>query len=472
MKFASVVDVVLQVVQVCALSVAGGFVYTASLSYPTKHGGWWNLQQLTLAETQLCSRAAIALSTGSLMTLVSRRRSLGLVVGLTTLFSLFIWMHSYQKMGRDVNSYLDSSGCFDWVLGRDEATVTGNVVDPYPFYRRWVRSMGGLGLHGLAWTVPGGYYIYHFGYGWQPALSGAAAGLLYNLGYICPSNVTFFSQGFELGGFFMGIWIWLVFLTSALSPYRNLKDYKFFEHEPENERARSVNSSDDVHEASVVERFMSIAFEVWCRFFSLVLLASIIFYSRVKQSFENEDIQTILGLCFSFAMLTSGQLVVVLKKYTGKDGTYTSPVTIISSSSFDVSKTSQFLQWLWPSRGVAPFVQMRAVIGWLSLGSTLLTVLLSLTSLFWNISNDRYTSEQNLITFVDDDMFLTTASPNDDGPTAAPLADFSHAIPVIVVATIAGSLFFVLAVFFLAANARSIKARGQAPSLNKGAFEF
>ncbi len=48
------------------------------------------------------------------------------------------------------------SGVFDWILGREG--------DGWTFGHRWARSAAGMGLRGLLWTLPAGYYLFDYGY--------------------------------------------------------------------------------------------------------------------------------------------------------------------------------------------------------------------------------------------------------------------------------------------------------------------
>eukprot|EP00042_Codosiga_hollandica_P045095 m.453479 g.453479 ORF g.453479 m.453479 type:complete len:220 (-) comp56936_c0_seq7:3144-3803(-) len=178
-----------RLVQLLALAVVGGMLNRA-------RGGWLDLSSLSYASQHVLPRAVVGLTSGSLVGLLSRNSLLGIVIGITMWASIYVGWGAYMSVGHSTSDYTSRTGCFDWLLGRDE--------ESWDFTRRWVREFAGMSLRGLMWTAPGGYIMYHMGYGWQFALAGAAMGSIYSISFESPSTLINFSSGTEMAEFLFG----------------------------------------------------------------------------------------------------------------------------------------------------------------------------------------------------------------------------------------------------------------------------
>lgn len=86
--------------------------------------------------------------------LVTLRTGLATWAGAMMFVSIFVGWGSYMGMGWNPDTDA-RSGTFDWLIGRELAG--------WGFGRRWARMCVGMGLRGLVWTLPAGYYLHSHG---------------------------------------------------------------------------------------------------------------------------------------------------------------------------------------------------------------------------------------------------------------------------------------------------------------------
>lgn len=193
------------------------------------------------------------------------------------------------------------SGVFDWILGRQEANWTMS--------QRFIREYAGMSLRGLIWTVPQGYLLERFGFGWEYSLSGSLMGLVYYVGAQTDTSAlphqAFFVQGIAAAEVYWGWWMWFVLSMVSLSqlvrrwqlwvyrknPYLGLRPYSSWE---------------SIKYLSLNRPICRLSYEFFVCVFNIILCCSIMFYSLIEQTDVRNKAQTLFGvltavllLCFS-----------------------------------------------------------------------------------------------------------------------------------------------------------------------------
>ncbi|XP_019613484.1 PREDICTED: uncharacterized protein LOC109461546 [Branchiostoma belcheri] len=317
----------------------------------------------------------------------------GLVVCLMTWFSLYVGWGTYMSIGDDTTGYNSRSGVFDWALGRQ--------MQNWSYPRRVVRDYTGMSLRGLIWTTPQGYVLYHLGLGWCPSASGALMGLVYFAGN--HGNVTL-CQHSACSEYLWGFWVWLVLLTSSL--YGAVT------------RARA--SYPDVHpESSLVpppsskleSTFSKVVFELFHLVFGLILGCSICYYALVEQDDLKNKGQTFFGLFAGFAFLVSTQFMHfgMMKKKRERAAHIhgQAPIEDAESTTLLLSPSPPITDEIPTphptSRKIYEFFEIHVelsvfrwihhLLGILSVLGTIVTLVLTVTTLVWNIETPRFATD-------------------------------------------------------------------------------
>jgi hypothetical protein len=141
----------------------------------------------------------------------ARRALLGFGIALFTLASLMVGWGTYFSIGRNENAYQSRIGIFDWLIGHQCEGETRAPRDGgkrrkqslnssyrfgigFDFSRRWTFDMAGLNLRGFVHTVASGLLLFFHGYGAEYMLSGCSMGVVYEIAFLIPSDVTNFEQ--------------------------------------------------------------------------------------------------------------------------------------------------------------------------------------------------------------------------------------------------------------------------------------
>lgn len=384
------IDVLGRTGQLLALAIVGGLLNRA-------RGGWLNLSQETSTAQNILPHMMFGIITGSFVGMLGRRLKPGAVVAISTTFSLYVTWDAYVNVGRNEYTYLDSAGCFDWLLGRDE--------NGFDFTRRWTREFTGMTLRGLLWTMPGGYLLYHMGFGWQYALSGAAMGLFYNFGWISDSTQYDFEYGPNYGDFLFGTWLYLSLFAMTMSQHKHLKKYAIFTGHPDRIEVgegrdlyvtRDVEPHGREREKTKLESYMEGLFEICAVIFTLILLGSVFFYGTITPSDAGNQARTIIGLVVSIAILLGTQCTLfynrIKRRLTGEN----SPLLPGGVVDDGAPKRNALCEWLWPKGGVPPYLQVRTLVGWVGVGTTIVGYVLMMVSLGWNIRTKRYNDDDTI----------------------------------------------------------------------------
>eukprot|EP00054_Salpingoeca_dolichothecata_P007936 m.45415 g.45415 ORF g.45415 m.45415 type:complete len:382 (-) comp17400_c0_seq1:132-1277(-) len=348
--------IALTVIDLLILAAVGGLLNRA-------RGGWLTLDPLTYWQRHILGRMIMAVPTGALCSLVSRKPFLGLAVGLATWASIYVGWGAYFSIGRDVNGYNSRSGCFDWLLGRQEQS--------WSFERRWARDFTGMSLRGLVWTTPAGYLIWLSGFGWEYALSGAAMGVIYNLGFNINSTFPNFETGSPLGELLWGSWIWLGLLVTFLTRPESYQHTGW-----------RLNLEKSIH--------------VLLAIFSVFGLASCYYYGAVKQTDMKNQGQTMFGLVTSVVIVVAAQLwrffmYRIHRMHQAQAVSASTP--LINAHESEPQRVSPWWHMFWPVHGNPPYAQLKTIIGNIGLITTSLAVIMSIIVLIWNIHTPRYISD-------------------------------------------------------------------------------
>ncbi|XP_065192104.1 uncharacterized protein LOC135823184 [Sycon ciliatum] len=239
------------------------------------------------------SRIAVAVPTAVIMAICAGSwKPLPIVAALTTC-SLFIGWGCYYNVAFDKTGYPARSGVFDWLIGRQEQDwSTGRI---------FAHNFAGMALRGLAWTAPQGYILFHLGYGWQHAVSGALMSTVYALGYVMPS-AGHMTKGTNWSEYIWGYWIWAVGISASLASLMEQLKEKY--HKGPSKQTSSYLS------VYIMNRSLAILFEVWCAALSLVFICSTIWYSFVQQKDVRNKGQTFFGMfTVSTSMFVAQMLV-------------------------------------------------------------------------------------------------------------------------------------------------------------------
>lgn len=189
-------------------------------------------------------------------------------------------------------------GIFDWMLARQ--------LKDWNFTRRFVREYSGMSLRGLVWTLPQGYALQQFGFGWQYSLSGSLMGAVYYAGAESkfePNNTDFFDSTIAHSEFYWGTFMWFVLIITCLSQlvYRTRR---WVYHRSPSSVHNPYTRWEILKHVSLNYRWMRVCYEALVVLLWTVFTISIIFYSVTVQTDASNKGMTFAGLFLSVVALT------------------------------------------------------------------------------------------------------------------------------------------------------------------------
>lgn len=185
------------------------------------------------------------------------------------------------------------SDIFDWVLGRQE-----NLT------QKFLRDYSGMSLRGLLWTLPQGYALQQFGFGWQYSLSGSLMGAVYFAGSQMQGyhdNFMDTSTGFS--EYMWGTFVWFIILVCCITQciYR-IRCWVY------SKSTSSITSPytriDQLLYLSLNNSITEILYNLLIVLFWCVFAVTVSYYALSKQVNMRQKGETFVGLFTSLIVLT------------------------------------------------------------------------------------------------------------------------------------------------------------------------
>jgi len=176
-------------------------------------------------------------------------------------------------------------------------------------FARFVRDFNGMTFRGLQQSVPVGFLLLLYGYGWLPLVSGSTLGAIYEGGHyvtwesLPPGNISKYIQDnfsqTAMAEFLTGFWTWTVF-ASVLLAHRRHPDTGLQQVNQPRIGPRSEQSRTNKCGACLVT-----SFHIAVVLFELLLAVSCVSYGMVQQSDVRNKDQSLIGLLVSLAGVVS-----------------------------------------------------------------------------------------------------------------------------------------------------------------------
>jgi len=201
---------------------------------------------------------------------------------------------------------------FDWLLGRQD-------VENWTLSRRVVLDYAGMGLRGLQWTAPAGYFM------WQRGL-----GSLFLVGGSLMAPVYYLTQQGPIGGTETSEWTWGAFLWAFII-FGYLRNVALFGTPSKYQLSTVEFRRRDIHrtaldftfgrfykncrrEFKIMRRIYKLFNTTLVYILCLIFLASTMFYGLIVQEDMRNKGQTLFGILSSSVLL-----LIVVMHYESKD---------------------------------------------------------------------------------------------------------------------------------------------------------
>ncbi|KAI6654890.1 hypothetical protein LOD99_2769 [Oopsacas minuta] len=214
----------------------------------------------------------------------------GLAVSLLTISSLYVAWETYLP-----NNESTGNGIFDFLLGNRFIYIYNYTTTESD----GIRELAGMSLWGLVLTFPTGYILYSLGFGSTYAMSGSVIGSTYFIAEYVNTDLGALScVGDKCAYYLWGFWIWLVLLFLSIN--RLCKTIRYVVSKSKQPTLLRC------YHWCCYNRVYTALFEIFTFLFTLLLLASLVYFSLAEEDRVTKG-QTISGLLVNILALVITQ---------------------------------------------------------------------------------------------------------------------------------------------------------------------
>ena len=189
-------------------------------------------------------------------------------------------------------------------------------MQPYNFTinQRFVREYSGMSLRGFLWTLPQGYVLEQFGFGWEYSLTGAVMPLLYYIG--ANTNTThvhghrmreFVDGGLAVSELMWGLWVWFALIVACVSQAVRRARIWIYRRNPNLGGFKPFDTYEKVKYESMNRPVLRIFYDSLVIVLTILYIFSTIYYSLIAQRDLRNKGQTFFGLFVGVLFLVFAQ---------------------------------------------------------------------------------------------------------------------------------------------------------------------
>ena len=189
-------------------------------------------------------------------------------------------------------------------------------MQPYNFTinQRFMREYSGMSLRGLLWTLPQGYVLEQFGFGWEYSLTGSVMPLVYYIG--ANTNTThvhghrmreFVDGGLAVSELMWGLWVWFALLVACISQGVRRARVWIHRRNPNLGGFKPFDTYEMLKYESMNRSFLRIFYDSFVIILTVLYIFSTIYYSLISQPDVRNKGQTFFGLFTGVLFLVFSQ---------------------------------------------------------------------------------------------------------------------------------------------------------------------